>query len=169
MTVLDGEIIKFAAEWDFPDGVIAQNVFYWRADITSPASDPVILAAAADLVDDVFIDLVSEMCDDIVPRLSTCSRIAFDEGTGTWLTNRILGYETLTVSPVSTDDPMPNVVAASMVARTARPKTRARKQIGGLGETSFLDNDLTAGALADFVNAAASWLDPAPVDVVGFL
>jgi hypothetical protein len=169
MSVQDGEIVKCACEFNLPDSTIAQNVFYWQAEFTAGASDSQVMTAVLDMLDDFYLELLTWLANDVTFNLSTVSKVAFDAGEGKWLTSKVLGRVLCGVTTTNTDDPAANVLAASIVANTDRPKSRGRKQIGGLVDNAFTDNDLITAALAGLIDAGQVWLDSYAVAAVGNL
>ena len=167
MAVYDGDVVKVAAEFNVPDGAIGQNVFYWRANLAADGTDAALLTAVEAFLEDFYTDILGLLVDDVSFRQSTVSKMVFTGTPGQWETAAIYGYVTPDVTPTNTDDPAPNVVAASLVAYTGRPKTRGRKQIGGVAETAFTDNDMSATAISYMAAAAVDYLSDYVVAAAG--
>ena len=158
MTVADNTVIRAVFELLFPDYRVAQNVFWFLADFTSPQSDAAVEAAIESYVDDV----ITEVDDDIK---STCTvspgdvnEMVWNAGEGIWEVDRFIGQIEPSITFAETTEMLPHAVCPVLVANTARPKTRGRKSIPGFCEADNDMGDVSAGALAHLATALAQYL-----------
>jgi hypothetical protein len=145
------------------------NKFVWRTNFASPAADSTVVASVETFLETFWGDLAAYVYSGCTLLDSQVSRISFSSGEGKWVVDKVLGNASPSYSFTNSDDPMPNVVAASIVGRTSRPQSPGRKQVGGLVETAALDNNLISAALTDLADAAATWLSDWVVSGAGEL
>lgn len=158
MTVADDTILRAVFEMAFPDYRIAQMVFHFLSDFTSPQADATVVAGIESYVD----DLVTEVDDEIK---STCTinpgdvnEMEWDAINEIWEVVRYVGEIEPSITFAETTDMLPHAVCPVLVANTARPKTRGRKSIPGFCELAQDMGDVSAGALAHLATALAQYL-----------
>lgn len=158
MTVADNTVLRAVFELLFPDYRVAQMVFHFLSDFTSPQSDAAVEAAIESYVDDV----VTEVDDDIK---STCTvapgdvnEMEWNAGEGLWEVARFVGVIEPSITFAETTEMLPHAVCPVLVANTARPKTRGRKSIPGFCEADNDMGDVSAAALSHLATALAVYL-----------
>jgi len=158
MTVASGDVLQMVAEFGLPDGVIAQNVFEWVASFVAAQSEAAVIAALGTFAEEFYGAIDDNIQEYIEVRPFQVNSMAFDVERGSWVIEQVLGEVLPDIVFSSTFPQMPNAVAMSLVAKTARPRSNGRKQLPGLTELSVVDNTLQAGILAKLADALGVWL-----------
>lgn len=156
MTIAEGTIIKLAQNILLPDDQVAVNV-YWAVVEDSIGPGPVdeddVLDAAANWMDEIYANLVTEISDLVT---STLVEVWEVDGLTGDLTP--IGDELTTWTPTGASDAMPNGVAGITSAKTTSTDVTGRKFYPGLQDTRAEDNNWISGTLTAMLAAAADWV-----------
>lgn len=160
------DILRVVAEWDTPEGTIAQLV--WHYLVTAGNNDD-----PQDVLDDIITNLNSAWAN-IAAKVSneflgsTIELYQYDFGA-----HRFDGVATDTITAVdgtSVDDMVAHGAAALVKFFTVAARRQARKYVMGVGEGNTLDGLWVAGALSDLALFALDFDDPisAPLTTLTF-
>lgn len=158
MTVVNQDVVKAVIRMVGPDEVAIQNSFSWIANFVASQTDAAVKTAIETFLEDFFGEVLGEFANDVVVEDGEVSILQWDSEEGAWLTKTVLGVIDPDITFTGGDDPLPNAVAANITAKTLRPRTNGRKALGPIVETMAVDNNLTAAAIVNFLEAGAHWL-----------
>lgn len=152
MTIIDGAKLKLAQEINMPDGVIAMNIFYFRADFTSEQTEADVLTAFTAWVEGVYNEVVNEISDQV--SLGDLTGYVYNTLLDQWDN---IGSATPTKVGTEVTDMLPHGVAALVRAYSTNPRSIARKYIPGFGEDQQTDGTWVAGALTTLAAFGDAW------------
>lgn len=154
MTVNNDDYLKVTMEFNMPDGSIAQNIFHFKASLTGPYSDALIIGFIETYMEDAYGELSTSLPDTMSQRLCTVQEIAWASSTASWEVTKTLGYFTPTIAFSDTSEPLPNQSSAFVTFNTSRPKSKGRKFAPAFGEDRQSGTFLIAAALSDMTDFA---------------
>jgi len=157
MTIADGTVLKCVASLYMPDAVIAQNVFYVKANLAAPVTDNSILTAIGTYIDNFYTALNADIDSAVVVGDAVVNEWDWD-GTSEWETGRYVGQVSLTSTPTGAGDMLPHAVAATITGYCEEPRSRSRKSVPGFVEGSSTVSDWNAATLVRLVAAALIWI-----------
>ncbi len=149
MTVVAGDIVRTAVNFELGDGTMYQNVFHHERYGADPVSDAAVLIAIEDWAETMYAELVTLVKDDTIEQLSFVDRVEFIAGLWTVVEN--IGTFTPTFNPAATGDALPFNCAPFLVFKTDRPKTVGRKFLFPFDEAQQADSILVGGAITAMV------------------
>ena len=163
MSVPSNTILRVVVSLLFPDSAIAQNVFYTLFENDGGSNDDEdVLTDMSDWVDTMYDAMSASLDSDIT--LTGIKVYFYDTVGDDW---DELGVEFPGTGFSATGDMMPNGIACLIHAPTVNPDVTGAKYIGGFLDDSVVENDITAGALANFALFATEWTDPAVFSATG--
>ena len=158
MTVSHEDILRVTLVWDLPGTVVGNNVFYWKFDDpqADEPTDSAIITSLVTKVSAMVTDIQSHLSTDITADDIEVDKIAWN--VDKWEVTENIGEGLIDITGTNTTDAIPHGVAALVTAKTAKPKTRARKFFPGIAENEVTDSTLSSTLLASLANLAAEWL-----------
>lgn len=144
MSVGQDDVIRVVAEWDVPDGTIAQLVYHFLGVTAVTASDAAIVTAAIAHLEAAWPQVDQEISDLVLG--STLEVFKWD-----FTNNRFdgIGSGVLTgADGIDTDEMLPHGAAGLGKIFTEAARRQARKYIPGLTEGSQVDGTISAAALS---------------------
>lgn len=164
MPVVDGELVKLVCQFALPDDVIAQNAFYFLANFASSQTGNDVLDTLETWAETFYTYLAALVSDDITEDDGEVSILEWDATETQWLTDRVIGTITPTITFTNVGQSLPNAVAPTITAKTSRPRSNGRKAVLPFAEDGVDENTLTTAALTALGNAAAQYLTDAQID-----
>ena len=158
MTVENGDILRAVAEFEYPDGTIAQNVYHYLAQLTAPWDDVLTMSEITKHLETMYTLLENDISQNLIVHPLTFYKLIWDSATGSWEIAENLGQMVLDVTFLGLDDPFPNQVAGVVTAATNRPKSRGRKFVPGLMDASADGSDLVSSAVAALTAFAVDYI-----------
>lgn len=155
MAVNNDDVLKAVMEVVLDDGTVAQNVFYFIAELLAQLGDATVTGLIETYIEDAYANLSNELVNTITQSLCTVQKIAFDSGEGEWLVTENIGTFTPTITFGNANEALPNAVSAVATLLTFRPKTRGRKFLFPFGENDQDASYLTSTALSSMADFAA--------------
>lgn len=152
MSIVDGDDIKIAQEINMPDGVVAMNIFYFKADFQDPRSDAAIIAVVEDWIEALYTTV-----EDAVSDLVTLGEFTMYVHNLPLLQWDNHGTGTPSVTFLDVTDMLPHGVAALVRHYTTEPRTIGRKYIPGFGEGQQADGTWSGGTLTSLAAFAVAW------------
>ena len=162
MSVTVGDVVRCVAEWDMPDGTIAQIVYHLRGKTGGIATDATMLAAARDALQAAWLNIDQEVSTAVLGSLLEC--FVWD-----FALNQFDGIGSIpfgALDGTNVGEMLPHGAAALVKMFTVSARRQARKYVPGLVETTQdegtiggasltqlalfaadIDDDVTAGAL----------------------
>lgn len=159
MAVNNGDVLKVVMEVLLGDGSIAQNVYYFIAELLAQLGDATVTGLIETWIESAYGELTNELVNDISQRLCTVQKIEFDATEQEWLVTENIGTFTPTIVYGNANEALPNMVCAVATFLTFRPKTRGRKFLFPFGENDQDAGYLTSTALANMADYADAILD----------
>ena len=147
MAVLTGEVIKAVAEFVLDDGSIIQNIFHFACVFVAEQAEALVVAAVKGYIEDIYAAIDAYISDTVTVNDFNVHVVEWDVSEQGWEVVRFVGADTPAITFTSLDDPLPNQMAAVLVANTYRPKSRGRKFLVPFVETAALAGDLIGAAL----------------------
>lgn len=121
-------------------------------------TDPDVIDAVEAYCGGIYSPLEAHCKSTIVEDPIEIDEVDWDPGEGIWKVVRELGQGTWNFNPTSTDDLMPNQMAAVLRGNTTRPTSFGRKFLMGLVETAATGGDLTSSVLTSLATTLANYL-----------
>lgn len=156
MTVGVGDVIRIVAEWDIPDGTIAQLVWHYLGASGSTATEAQVIASAVQALQDAWpqiqdhisdvviaVDITAFLWDFVLHQFDGIGQQNFNDADGT-----------------SVNEMTPHGAAGLIKMFTVAARRQARKYIMGLDETSVEDGTIVPAVLSDLALFAADLDDP---------
>lgn len=159
MAVSNDDILKVVMEVLLEDGTIAQNVFWFVAELAAQQSDASVLTAVETWIEALYSDGSSYLPSSMTQRVCWIDRMAWDPGESKWVKEYFVGYFTPTIGFNDINEPLPNMSAPLITFPTSRPKSRGRKFIFPFAEDAQDATFLIAAALTALTNMADEALD----------
>lgn len=159
MTIDNGVSIQAVQKINLPDGVEANNVFYFLCDFATPQDEDDIMDAIETFMENLYGEaagIINEDCT-IGPTIIYSWSGVLSEWTR-------LGERTPTRAFTQVGDRLPHGVSLLIRAYTTQARCIGRKYLAGLGEGSQTDNEWTAATLASAADFAAAWITPRAID-----
>lgn len=151
MAVLDGDILRVSVNFELGDGTQYQNIYHLVRDGTDVVSDAAHVLAIKGRLENMYDELLGQVLDDVVSRLSFVDRIEFNEITDQWEVVENIGTFTITFSPTNIDDGLPYQSAPYIIFKTQRPKSVGKKFLFPFAENQQNETVLTPTAIASMV------------------
>lgn len=156
MSILDGDYLRVAANFELGDGTQYQNIYYYTRDGTDPYSDAAHIAAIKSDLEQAYDHLEPWVRDDVVEQLSFVDKIAWDGFK--WEVTENVGTFTVVFAPEVATQGLPWQCSPYVTFKTLRPRSTGKKFLFPFAESAQNDSILVAGALADVVLYAAQIL-----------
>lgn len=147
MTVSNGDIIKAAYECEFANGVIAQNVYHFKAVFIDDQTDSAVLAAIATYLGNLLDSVDQYITDTLTINPCEVDEVQWNATEEQWETVRTLGNTTPSVTFTDTTGHLPLQIAPVLIANTLRPKTRGRKFLPGFCEDTTTGSGLETAVM----------------------
>ncbi len=145
MTVGVGDVVRVVAEWDIPDGTIAQMVWHYIGLSGTPATDFQVVTAAENNLDFAW-DQIKARIDSTVLG-STVEAFVWDFVLHQW--DGIGQVAMVGVDGEAVDEMLPHGVAGLVKIFTAASRRQGRKYVPGFGELAQGDGTLIPAAVVD--------------------
>lgn len=155
MTVNVGDVVRIVAEWDIPNGAVAQLVYHYLAASGTTATDVQVGTAAEGRLDaawDQIAGIISQEVDG-----STVETYLWD-----FVLNRWDGIDTrplIGADGTSVGDMMAHGCAALIKIFTAAARRQGRKYVPGIEEGSVFNGVISGGAIGNLASFAAEMDD----------
>lgn len=159
-----GEVIQGVVEYSGPNASQVMNVFYWQLG-TADESDADVLTAVGNWANGSW----GAAWDDLAATDWTLTNVEAKVMNLDGTVKRDLGNVIVNRAGTDAGDTSAVGVCGYLQANTVLPKTRGRKFVPGLPDTSIVDSLLTAAALADLVLLLDEYLDVFAVGGGGFI
>ena len=153
MAIGDGDVIRVTAVLKRATVDDVMNVFYARLVAGGGASQSALRGDLAAWMEDVYDGLQPGIVDDVT--FDEIQLFNMTDGTP----EPTESWPTLTVGG-STGDPLPEGVAALVIARTGLSRVIGKKYFGLFSEAAATDGLWTAPTMALFATAGADWITP---------
>ena len=158
MSVDNDAVLKMVAQFTLPDGTIAQNIFHYKTVFASAQSDANVLTALEEQMESLYGQLVAEVTEDLVVDIFSVHEVEWDDEEDIWATTALVGEFLPTIAFSSITDWFPNQVSAVLIGNTARPKTRGKTFLTGLGEGIATGGEMTAPVMVHMLLALADYI-----------
>jgi hypothetical protein len=152
MTVENFARLKLVQELNMPDAVIANNIFYMKADFQAPQSSGNVVTACEAWIEAVYAGLAALVHSGV--SLSLLTVYLRNIVTYQW---DVVGTADPTMAFTSGESMLPHGVCMLVRAYTEFGRTIGRKYLAGFVETACDDGAWNAGALTGAALFAAAW------------
>lgn len=151
MTVGVGDVVRVVAEWDIPDGTIAQLVYHFLGVSGTTATDAQMATAIESALTTAWAHIKAHISDEVTG--STLEFYLWDFILNRW--DGIATVQSIGQDGDSVGEMLPHGAAALVKMFTDAARRQARKYIMGIQEGVCIDGTLTAGALTSLALFAA--------------
>lgn len=145
MTVGVNDVVRIVAEWDVPDGTIAQMVWHYIGLSGTPATEFQVVTAAENNLDFAW-DQIKGNIDDTVLG-STIEAFVWDFVLHQW--DGIGQVAMVGIDGEAINEMLPHGAAGLVKIFTAAQRRQARKYVMGFVETAQADGTLLPAAIVD--------------------
>lgn len=159
MTVSNGDMLKTVMEVTLHEGTIAQNVFYFFAQLLVPQADAVVLSAIETWIETAYGELSADLMSSMTQNLCTVSEVDISGSPLAIHVVRLIGYFTPTIAFSNVTDELPNQTSAFATFNTFLAGHRGRKFLFPFGEDRQDGTYLIAASLANMADFADDCLD----------
>ena len=152
MAVAAGDIFRLAQHFEGPEQVDAYNIIALKC-ISGTCTDAELLAAVSTWLKAAYDELVDVISDQV--DMAEC-RVTKMLWSGTeWIVDSLIGSVLNPSTFAETTDMLPHAVSAVPVFATAKPTSRGRVNIFGVGEAEQEDGLWNSTCVADIAAFAA--------------
>lgn len=134
MSVSDNQVLKAVLELVYPNGQIAQNVFWFLTEFAATQQTQDVLDAIETYMEDFYTPITDYIKANLTDNPGDVSRMLWNDTLDKWEVAEDLGQVTPAVPHTSNQQLLPHQVAPYVVGNTERPKSRGRKFLIGLTE-----------------------------------
>lgn len=145
MSVDVGDVIRVVAEWDIPDGTIAQLVWHYIGLSGSSAPDATVLTAVEFNLDNAWDSIVARIDDTVLG--STIEGFKWDFVLHQW--DGIGTIPMVGIDGTAVDEMLPHGAAGLVKIFTTAARRQARKYVMGFGELAQGNGTLIPAAVTD--------------------
>lgn len=156
MTVDNNDVIQVVADWVLPGGQHQQNKFIFLAQLASGQTEAAVMTALSTALAALYDELSAEIPSTLQDPVLACDKLAWV--TDHWEVSANIGETSCSTTSTNGSDYLPLPVAAYLVGRTARPRSRGRKFMPSFGEDRQAGSGLIAAAQTALGNALLDYL-----------
>lgn len=146
MAVAAGDVFRLAQHFEGPEQVQAFNILALKC-VTGTCTDAELLAAASTWLKAAYDECIDLISDQVT--MSECRVTRMIWSVNKWLVTELIGSVLNPSTFAETTDMLPHAVAAVPVFATAKPTSRGRVNIFGVGESEQEDGLWNSTAVAD--------------------
>lgn len=158
MAVVNGEVIKAAAQFILGDDTIVQNVFKFIAVFAAEHTGSEVRDAIQTYVEDLYTPILAYISSGVTVDPTEVDVVKWDATEGDWVVDRSLGITTPSLTFTGAAEALPNQVAGVLVANTLRPKTRGRKFLIPFTEGATSGSDIGSAVLTALATSLAHYI-----------
>lgn len=151
MTVGVGDVVRVVAEWDMPEGTLAQLVYHYLGVSGTTATDAQVGTAVELALDTAWDEIATIISDQVLG--STIEGLLWDFALNRW--DGIFTVQLIGADGTSALDMLPHGAAGLMKFFTAANRRQGRKYLQGLVGASQADGIIEAPSLAQMSLFAA--------------
>lgn len=155
MTVGVGDVLRVVAEWDVPDGTIAQMVFHYLGVSGTTATEAQFLGSVESRIDTAWNQIEARISDLVLG--STVEAYVWDFVLNRW--DGIGQVPLIGADGGDAGEMLPHGAAALVKFFTAALRRQARKYVPGLSESQVADGTILGVAVSDLALWAADMDD----------
>lgn len=159
MTVENDDVLKVVMEVLLESGTIAQNVYYFKADLVASQANLTVTNAIEVWIETLYSELSSQLPNTMTQRVCSVDKIEWNAVDEFWETVASVGLFTPTIGFNNLSEPLPNQCAPLATFNTFLPRSRSRKFLFPFGEDQQDASFLIAAALTALGNYADEALD----------
>lgn len=152
MTIQDNANLKAVAEFTLPGGVVALNVFYFKADFADAQTDALVAAHMEIHVEAVYTEILASINDGVEAGSLFC----YNRGVLNW---DLFATRSMELTFTGVDDMLPQGVAALLRGYTTHPRVIGRKYLPGFTEGQQGDGVWGSGTLTALAAAGDAWAE----------
>lgn len=164
MTISDNADIKAVQEINMPDGVVAVNVFYFKADFDSTQQDDDVIGEIESWIETLYTTIIDAVSDLVT--LGELTIYVYNATLNQW-DNHGTGSPSVTFAEVS--EMLPHGVSALVRHYSVEPRTIGRKYLPGFAEGEADDGVWGAVTLTALAAFGAAWGVSIEIDELNIL
>ncbi len=145
MAVDVGDVVRIVAEWDIPDGTIAQMVWHFIGISGSSSTDVAVLNAAEAALQAAWANIAARIDDTVLG--STVEGFRWDFTLNQW--DGMGQVPLIGADGTATDEMLPHGAAGLVKIFTDAARRQARKYVPGFGELAQGNGTLIGAAVTD--------------------
>lgn len=162
MTIAVGDVIRIVAEWDIPDGTIAQLVYHVFGDFGTTGTDAQMLTAAEGALQTAWANIAANVADSVLG--ADLEAYKWDFTLNRW--DGLGSIPMIGIDGTNVNQMLPHGAAGLVKINTEALRRQARKYVPGLAEDTQ-DEGTISGAVV--TNLALFGLDLDDAFLVGGL
>lgn len=145
MTISVNDVVRIVAEWDVPEGTIAQLVYHYIAASGTTATEVQVLTAVEAALQAAWANLAARIDSTVLG--ATVEGFVWDFVLNQW--DGIGAVPLIGADGTAVDEMLPHGAAGLVKILTAAARRQARKFVPGFAETQQGDGALVAAAVTD--------------------